>query len=143
MKSGILAGAIAGAVADIAVIASVYVMMLIFGNIGIIEAPGGWEIWRDPSIIMLLAVAHLSLDIFWGMIAGVAYAFLYSLIPGKGVVKGLYFGLSIWVIKDVAAGSYLALTMMEVSPAVILIFGGFFMWVVYGPVLGYLYKPSK
>ena len=140
MKNAILAGAIAGAVADIAAIASVYVMTLIFRNIGFFEPPGGsWEIW-DLSMIMLLAVAHLSLDIFWGMIGGAAFSFLYSLIPGKGAVKGLYFGLSIWVIKDVAAGSYLALTMMEVSPAIILIFGGFFMWIVYGPVLGYLYK---
>jgi len=74
------------------------------------------------------------------MIGGVAFSFLYSLIPGKGAVKGLYFGFSIWVIKDVAAGSYLALTMMEVSLAISLIFGGFFMWIVYGPVLATLYK---
>ena len=139
MKNAILAGAIAGAVADIAVLASVYIMTLIFRNIGFFEPPGGFEIW-NLSMIMLLGVAHLSLDIFWGMIGGVGYSFLYSLIPGKGAVKGLYFGLSIWVIKDVAAGSYLALTMMEVSSAIILIFGGFFMWIVYGPVLGYLYK---
>jgi hypothetical protein len=140
MKNAILAGAIAGAVADIAFITGVYVMPPIFGNIGAFEPPGGsMEIW-DPSMFMLLGVAHLSLDIFWGMILGAVYAFLYSLIPGKGAVKGLYFGLFIWVIKDVAAGSYLALTMMEVSSAINLIVGGFFMWIVYGPVLGYLYK---
>jgi hypothetical protein len=74
------------------------------------------------------------------MIGGAAFSYLYSLIPGKDAVKGLYFGLSIWVIKDVAAGSYLALTMMEVNSAILLIIPGFFMWVVYGPVLGYLYK---
>ena len=139
MKNAILAGAIAGAVADIAFITGVSVMTLIFGNIGLFEPPGGPEIW-DLSMFILLGVATLSLNIFWGMIAGAAYAFLYSLIPGKGAVKGLYFGLSIWVIKDVAAGSYLALTIMEVNSAIMLIVGGFFMWIVYGPVLGYLYK---
>lgn len=136
MKNAILAGAIAGAVAYIAVVASAYV----FGSIGVFEPLGGtMEIWT-PSMWILLAVAHLSLDIIWGMIAGAAYSFLYGSIPSKDVVKGLYFGLSIWVIKDVAAGSYLALTMAEVNSAIILIIGGFFMWIVYGLVLGYLYK---
>ncbi len=136
MKNAILAGAVAGAVADIAVVASAYV----FANIGVFEPLGGsMEIWT-PSMWILLSVAHLSLDIFWGMIGGAAFSFLYSLIPGKDAVKGLYFGLSIWVIKDVAAGSYLALIMMEVNAGIMLIIVGFFMWIVYGPVLGYLYK---
>jgi hypothetical protein len=91
-------------------------------------------------MFILLVLAHLGLDIFWGMIGGAAYSFLYGLIPSKAVVKGLCFGFSIWVIKDVAVGSYLALTMMEVNSAILLIFGGFVMWIVYGPVLGYLYK---
>ena len=135
MKNSILAGAIAGAVSVLPFLAGGYVM----GVIGVFEPPGGMEIWT-PSMFMLLSLAHLSLDIFWGMIAGVVYSFLYSSIPGKGVMKGLYFGLSIWVIKDVAAGSYLALTMMEVNSAMMLIAGGFFLWIVYGPVLGYLFK---
>ena len=136
MKNAILAGAIAGAVADIAVIASAYV----FGSIGVFEPLGGsMEIWTI-SMWTLLALAHLSLDIFWGMIGGAAYSFLYDMIPSKAAMKGLYFGLSIWVIKDVAAGSYLALTMMEVDSAIMLIIGGFFMWILYGLVIGYLYK---
>jgi hypothetical protein len=138
MKNAILAGAIAGAVADPALVISGYV----FGNIGILEPPGGREIW-NLSMFILLLLAHLSLDIFWGMIGGAAFSYLYSLIPSKGIMKGLYFGLSIWVIKDVAAGSYLALTMMEINSAIVLIIPGFFLWVVYGPVLGYLYKPKK
>ncbi|WP_455369695.1 hypothetical protein [[Eubacterium] cellulosolvens] len=138
MKNAILAGAIAGAVADIAAVASAYV----FGNMGVFTPPGGsMEIWT-PSMWTLLAVAHLSLDIFWGMIGGAAFSYLYNLIPGKAVVKGLTFGFSIWVIKDVAAGSYLALTMTEVDSALILIICGFFMWIVYGGVLGYLYKKN-
>jgi hypothetical protein len=138
MKNVILAGAIAGAVMDIPLVAFAYVAT----NMGVsfIQPPGGSaEIWT-PSLFMLLGLAHLALDIFWGMIGGAAYSFLYSLIPGKGVVKGLYFGVSIWVIKDIAAGSYLALTMNEVNSAILLITGGFFMWILYGPVLGYLYK---
>jgi hypothetical protein len=136
MKNSILAGAIAGAIADIAVVASAYV----FGSIGVFVPPGGsMEIWT-PSMFLLLSVAHLSLDIIWGMIGGAAYSYLYNMIPGKDAMKGLTFGLSIWVIKDVAAGSYLALTMNEVNSAIMLIIGGFFMWIVYGLIIGILYK---
>ena len=136
MKNAILAGAIAGAVSAPALVASA----IVFGNIGVFEPPvGTMEIWT-PSMWILLILSHLSLDIFWGMIGGTAFSYLYNLIPGKGAVKGFYFGLSIWIIKDVAAGSYLALTMMKVNSAMILIITGFFMWIVYGSVLGYLYK---
>ena len=135
MKKAILAGAVAGAVSVIAIIASGYVL----GEIGVFEPPGGMEIWT-PSMFMLLSLAHLSLAMIWGVIFGLLFASLYGWIPGKGVVKGLYYGLLIWVIKDVVAGSYLALTLMEVNLAIILISTGFFMWIVYGPVLGYLYK---
>jgi len=44
------------------------------------------------------------------------------------------------LIKDIIAGSYLALTMLEASSAIILILLGFFMWIAYGPVLGALYE---
>ena len=136
MKSATLAGAIAGAVMDIAFVASGYV----FGNLGVFVPPGGsMEIW-DLSMWILGSLAHLSLGIIWGMILGAVYAYLYSLIPGKGAMKGLCFGLSMWIFKDVLAGSYLALTMNEVNSAIILIVVGFFMWIVYGPVLGFLYK---
>ena len=139
MKNAILAGAIAGVVMGILM----PIIGFISGEIGLIEPPGGKEIWGTP-MYMLLGLAHISLGLIWGSIFGAVYAFLYSLIPGKGALKGLYFGLSIWVIKDVAAGSYLALTMMEVNSAIILIVVGFFMWIVYGLVLGYLYrKPTK
>lgn len=134
MKNAILAGAIAGAVATPVLI----VMLIVFGNMGVFEPPGGMEIWT-PSMFMLLVIAHLSLAIIWGAIFGLLFASLYGWIPGKGVVKGLYYGLLIWVIKDVCAGSYLALTIMEVNSAIMLIVG-FPLWIVYGPVLGYLYK---
>jgi len=135
MKNAILAGAVAGAVSVPAFLAGGYVM----GEIGVFIPPGGMEIWT-PSMFMMLALAHLSLDIIWGVIFGLLFASLYGWIPGKGVVKGLYYGLLIWVIKDVCAGSYLALTIFEVNSGIMLISAGFFMWIVYGPVLGILYK---
>ena len=137
MKNAILVGAIAGAVATIAAVISAYV----FGYLGVFEPPGGtMDIWSNYSMLILFGGANLSLGIFWGMIGGAAFSYLYNLIPGEDAVKGLYFSLSIWVIKDVAAGSYLGLIMMEVNSAITLIICGFFMWILYGLILGYLYK---
>jgi len=139
LKNPILAGVIAGIVMG--------PLMIIMGNItaiqiGFIEPPGGKEIW-GPSMFMLLGLAHISLGVIWGSIFGAIYAFIYDIIPSKGVMKGLYFGLMIWLIKDIAAGSYTALILVQFQTAINLIYYGFFMWIIYGLVLGYLYKPPK
>lgn len=139
MKNPILAGIIAGIVMG--------PLAIIIGNItvnqlGLIEPPGGKEIW-GPSMFMLLGLAHISLGLIWGSIFGVIYASIFNIIPSKGVIKGLYFGLMIWLIKDVCAGSYTALILVQFQTAINLIYYGFSMWVIYGLVLGYLYKPTK
>jgi len=139
LKSGILAGAIAGIVAGIVNFA----LGPMLAQIEIIEPLGGtWEIW-DPSFYVTFALAFISLALIWGTIFGLIYSMYYDSTPGKGVLKGLFFGLMIWFIKDVAAGSYVALIFVAINISTTLILVGFFMWVVYGLVLGYLYKPSK
>ena len=140
MKNGyqkaLIAGAIAGAVGTLGFIAAAYVL----GISGVVEPPfGSREAWI-PSMYMWVGLAHLSLDVIWGAIFGLFFASLYGWIPGKGVVKGLYYGLFIWLIRNVAAGSSFALTMLKHNEAIIFIFCGFFLWIVYGPVIGYLYK---
>jgi hypothetical protein len=139
MKSGILAGAIAGIVAGIVNFA----LGPMLAQIEIIEILGGtWEIW-DPSFYVTFALAFISLALIWGTIFGLIYSRYYDSTPGRGVLKGLFFGLMIWFIKDVAAGSYVALIFVAINISTTLILVGFFMWVVYGLVLGYLYKPPK
>jgi len=139
MKNILVVGPIAGVVLGIVSAISSYIFGPYFR---ILEAPGGWEIW-DLSLIRLFALAAISLGVIWGTIMGAIYARFYDRVPGKGILKGLYFGLLIWLIKDIMAGSYLALTMLEIPSAIILIINGFFMWSAYGLMLGYLYKPTK
>jgi len=136
MKSGIFAGAIAGIVTGIVSFA----LGPMLAQIGIIEPLGGtWEIW-DTSFYVTFALAFISLALIWGTIFGLIYSRYYDSTPGKGILKGLFFGLMIWLIKDVAAGSYVALMWVEISISAALIINGFFMWIAYGLVLGYLYK---
>ena len=89
------------------------------------------------------SLALLSLSVIWGTFFGAIYGRLFDNIPGKGVMKGLIYGLLVWIAKDVAAGSYVALIFLEISISINLILIGFPMWIIYGLVLGYLYKPPK
>ncbi|WP_455276239.1 hypothetical protein [[Eubacterium] cellulosolvens] len=138
MKSGIHAGAISGAIAGIVGV----VFSAIFGNLGIIEVIGGPEIW-DFSLMVLFSIAFTTLALIWGLIFGGMYTIVQDSIPRKGVIKGLIFGIMIWVIKDISAGSFLYLVNLEYSSATRLILIGLPMWIAYGLVIGYLYKPPK
>jgi len=135
MKSGIRAGAIAGVVAGIVGV----VCSAIFSNLGIIEVIVSPEIW-DFSLMVLFSIAFTTLALIWGLIFGGIYTIVHDSIPRKGVIKGLLFGLIIWVIKDISAGSFLYLVNLEYSSAIRLIVIGLPMWITYGLVLGYLYK---
>ncbi|WP_455369966.1 hypothetical protein [[Eubacterium] cellulosolvens] len=144
MKSVYAAGAIAGLVGGIVGV----IFYIIGGMLGLI--PVGPE-----NIILLtirfiatrilglpvdavLAVINIIVTIIFGAIFGMIYSKFYDSIPGKDITKGLYFGLMIWFIKDIAAGVYVAL-MGGISFAIQLIFVGFFMWIVYGPIISKLY----
>lgn len=85
-----------------------------------------------------LAVITIIVTIIFGIIFGVLYSKLYGSIPGQDIKKGLYFGLIIWLIQGLAGGIYVAI-MGGVRFATELIFLGFFMWIVYGAVIGKLY----
>lgn len=85
-----------------------------------------------------LAVFTIIITIIFGAIFGVIYSKFYNSIPGQDIKKGLYFGLMIWLIKDIAGGTYVAL-MGGITFATELIFVGFFMWIVYGPIICKLY----
>jgi len=138
MKNSILAGAIAGSIMGIVNFA----LGIMFAYIGVTEPLGGvWEI--ASSLAVLIALALLSLSVIWGTFFGAIYGRFFDNIPGKGVMKGLIFGLLVWIAKDVAAGSYVALIFMEISISINLILIGFSMWIIYGLILGYLYTPGK
>ncbi len=94
--------------------------------IGLFEMPAGDMITISATMIIL--------TIIFGAIFGEIFAKFF------GKMKGINFGLLIWLIKDIAAGAYIALIDNLVSAAIGLIFIGFFMWIVYGYVLGMLYK---
>jgi len=128
MKSGVVAGAGAGVVGGI--------VGLVFGVIG--SQMGLYRL--SPLPITYLVSTAMVLIVIFGAIFGAIYVKFYDAIPGKGVSKGLYFGLMIWLINSIAPGAHLGIHSMEFNIAIRLVFVYFFVWISYGPVLGVLYK---
>ena len=131
MKNALLAGAVAGLIAGILAGAITY--------FGLLMGLGGVEI---PLFNAFISVVLLT--IFFGTIFGLLYQALYRSIPSEGVKKGFLFGLIIWLIKDISAGTYLAVVssfyIYYLFAAANLIVVGSYQWMLYGLTLGYLYK---
>ena len=111
--------------------------------------PGG------PSILTLdfwiaQSGSHLLINLIWDIVFGAIFARVYNLVPGKGVIKGLIYGLSVFLIAtfqyQVWFGSMAVFhNAYELATANVWgIFVGFFSTgIAFGLVLGALYrKPS-
>ena len=74
MKNAVFAGAIAGIVCGIVenIMGPIFVVLL-----GILEAPGGREIW-GLSMMMLALLTTISLGLIWGSIFAMIYNFIYG-----------------------------------------------------------------
>jgi len=144
MKNGYYKGMITGAIAGSLGGLTAGVMSYVYVLLGIVSMRGNYfEVRLIPTIMNFIL-----LTAFFGFLWGLLYTYSYDLIPGKGIKKGLIFGLFIYFIKDVQAGLNLALVTslqvdMYIMAALDLMTIGIYSWIVYGLVLGYLYKPPK
>ena len=127
MKRGVVAGAVAGLAGGISAV--------VFGGIGYQLGLYGLRV----ITVMEWTVYTIILTVIYGAIFGMIYAKVYDSIPGKGILKGVTASSIIWFIKDITTGIDLALEREPVS-VVAMIWVGFFTWIVYGLVIGILYK---
>ena len=138
MKDGIRSGALAGLVGGIAA----YFGIMIGPILGL---------WKYPSVPPLIHVAGLmTQDMSWGILFGVLFVFFYSLIPSRGIMKGLCFSLMFYFTTSFWGSAYLLAYALFTYPGPVsaLNFWGFYVWtsggffhfVALGLVLGALYK---
>ena len=142
MKSGLAAGFIAGIITGL--------LSTIFLVVG--RYMGLYGILQPPKIteLLIFSLGWIIITIITTIAFGFIYEKFYDSIPGKGIMRGLYFGLLIWCIKDVIAGTYCIYSGIMISgliewvaAGINLIVIGIYMWTIYGLILGYLYKPPK
>lgn len=133
MKSGLSAGAVAGVVGAIVALTSTYLMLP-----AAVQATIGLNIGT-----MMWFVSQGGLNIIWGAVFGWIFSRVYSLIPGSGAMRGLYFSLMVWAFF---IGLYpVSFYLLVYDPPLTLMakgwgITGFLVRLFYGPVLGALYK---
>jgi hypothetical protein len=117
--SGLIAGIIAGIVASI---------------FNILTINFGFNDWV-PNLI----VSHLLISSIWGIIFGIIYSKTYSLIPSRGIYKGIVFGLFVFLITNFRDVTYLlqsGLILISIGWMII----GFFQAIIYGSILSIIYQ---
>ena len=98
-KIGTVSGLIAGIVGGIVSI----ITAIIFINSGLQH----WNLPFPPipSLMYIVAVTF-SFAIIWGIVLGLFYSRFYDFIPGKNIVKGLIYGIILWLILSIRAVSF-------------------------------------
>jgi hypothetical protein len=142
MENPIQAGAIAGLVGGVVGFFCMNIFPAIFPTIEIFKLLGSYPSLFDVVIVLS---AVLVLNMVWGGIQGIIFSRFYNRILGKGVSKGLVFGLLIFLIVDAHPVSFLiALSKYEYLIRAVFqyAFYGFFVQISYGSVLGALYKKN-
>ena len=78
----------------------------------------------------------------------IAFAFIYALIekglPGKGIQKGLGFGIIVWIVGPIPALGTMYL-MMNIATGALIYFTiqSLIEWLVYGTVISLIYREKE
>jgi len=135
---GAIAGIVYGTIVFLTNTVSAYIG--IYGQIpGTMESP----YLTDIGFMMSQLGAHIVFNLIWGAVFGVFFVIFYDRVPGKGVLKGLYFALIILFITslrvaiyDFAYGFFILAENWSIA--------GLIPAIGYGLTIGYLYKkPTK
>jgi len=84
---GILSGTNAGAIAGLIGGVMAFLSRVVGNNIGLFKFL--WDFPVTPIIFTYVAALHILINMLWGAVFGVVYTKVYSLVPGKGIIKGL------------------------------------------------------
>ena len=125
-------GAIAGIFAGIIFV----VLSEIFLKIGL--SIGLWDAWWRQYFVGN-TIVNIPLFIFWGIVLGVIYSKVHDLIPGKGILKGLVYGLFFFLILPIRNETFM-IPYGAVLNAIGNLFSAIFVWPVFGLSLGIFYK---
>ena len=93
-----------------------------------------------PASIQTIVITSMIIGILWGIIYSIFYSFFYDYIPGKGVKKGLIYGLIIWIVAPFHYAAVVAMYGGHLWAIPYIISAFVSTGIIYGLVLGYLYK---
>lgn len=115
----------------------------LFGRVFELEPINIWK-WT-PAQGFNMPVQWWIILFLLNIVLAVIFAFVFALIgkglPGKGIQKGLSFGLIIWIVGPIPALVTMYLMMNIANGALIYFtFQSLFEWLIYGWVISLIYK---
>ena len=136
IMSGFFPGTIAGCIYGVMAFSS----NLLMGILGI----WAWipNYLADIEFLLNQLGTHVFFNLIWGGIFGMLFAFFYERIPDGKISKSLIFSMIIFSITSFRVGIYY-LVYGSFPGFFGWVFFGFFAFIPYGLLLGYLYKPTK
>jgi hypothetical protein len=132
-KMGVVFGLAAGLVSGIVA----YICHLILPSFGLLY-PYYYEYFPGAPINNM-ALFYILLSLIWGPIYGVIFSKAYAAIPGKNMLKGVCYGLVIflfWGVRDATFWVPYGAGQFVIS----MLFVTFFASVAYGIMIGILYR---
>ena len=131
MKNPIMAGLIAGFLSGISMfissISGLYDLFSVF--------PG-----LMPYDVQTLAIFNIIHGSIWGIIFSIFYSLFYEYVPSKGIKKGIIYGIIIWIIAPIHRSGVAAMYGWHIWAIPYTIATFISIGIVYGLVLGILYK---
>jgi hypothetical protein len=105
------------------------------------------NIWRDwstmPASALNLIGPHV-IGIIRALLFVLVFAIIYKGIPGKGVTKGMIYGLLVWIVGALSGLAAMPFYMTIATGVVIYwIIGALFLSVINGAIVGAIYKEQK
>lgn len=128
-KKGLVAGIIAG----ILIIIFQFLLMMI----------PGYSEWYMITFPQMMSIAGMitgpTSSLILGIIIGLIYAMINNAIPGKGVIKGISYGIMVWLLS----GLMWPIMMMSFAPIymwVIELISGLIIYSIVGVVISFVYE---
>jgi hypothetical protein len=105
------------------------------------------NIWRDwatmPATAVNLIGPHV-IGIIRGLLFALVFAILYKGIPGKGITKGIVYGVLVWLVGALTGMASLPFYMTIATTVVIYwILQQLVLGVINGAIVGVIYKEKK
>jgi len=131
---GIYPGAIAGIVVGI----SAFFLTVVIMN------PLLWpKLIADIGFLISQLGSHALFNLIWGIVFGILFAMFYDKIPKKGILKGLIFGIVLFFFLNFQSVIRNLIYPYNNMMALWTFLAALFVFIPFGIVIGYLYKPSK
>ena len=112
----------------------------LFSWVYTLEPTNVWKVTTDEDFAAAFPLMLIGSFVLNIILAGV-YALVYKGIPGEGVMRGLWYGVIVWLV-GVLPGMFSTYTFMTVAATVVVywLVQGLIAHLIYGAIIAAIYK---